>query len=188
MSKAVYLIMEKSDNNRYYVGSSIDIERRMKRYHHKQRADRFIDRSLNKHGFSTFYKYIFNMSDDISDYELKLWEGFYIRLFGSYHYENEMGMNLIKNPQEAPSINENSRRKISKANKGIKKQWLSEKNKNNKYGLGRTGSLSPISKKVIFIETGKIFESITDAANFLNITRPAMAYRIKNQINLYRFV
>lgn len=188
MSKGIYLIMEKTDNNRYYVGSSIDIHRRMKGYYQKQRADRFIDRSLNKYGFSSFYKHIFYFPDDISKNELRLWEGFYIRLFGSYYFENEMGMNLVKNPQEAPSFDENSRRKISIANKGLKKEWLSEKNKNNKFCQGRTGEKHPMSKKVLYIPENKVFHSFKDCADYICVSRTTIKDRINSNHKDYKLI
>ena len=124
--KAVYILMESSQTNKYYVGSSMDLSTRFKSYNRKQRGNRIIDNSLNKYGFDSFYKYVVNFEDSIKEADLRLWEGFYIRLFGSYHYENEDGMNLVKNPNTAPSMDENVKKKISNKCKGIKKEWLED--------------------------------------------------------------
>ena len=186
--KAVYILMESSQTNKYYVGSSMDLITRFKSYNRKQRGNRIIDNSLNKYGFDSFYKYVVNFEDSIEESDLRLWEGFYIRLFGSYHYENEDGMNLVKNPNTAPSMDENVKKKISNKCKGIKKEWLSIRNKDNKFGLGRKGSLSAVSKKVLCLKNNIIFESITEASKFYNISRPGMAYKIKNNENLFKLI
>lgn len=187
-SKGIYVLMESKGTNRYYVGSSMDLETRLKSYSHKQRGKRIIDNSLNKYGFDSFYKYVIKFEDNITEKELRLWEGFYIGLFGSYHYENECGMNLVNKPTMSPSTDYNTKQKISNACKGIKKPWLSERNKNNKYGLGRTGELHPLSKKVLNLQTGQIFESIKDAADFYNISRPGMRFRINTKSNVFKYL
>lgn len=186
--KAVYLIVENVGSNRYYVGSSIDIDRRFMSYYNKQRGKRIIDHSLNKHGFNNFSKYIFELPNDITNREMMLWEGFYIRLFGSYHYKNELGMNLMETPLEVPSHNQNARNKISLANKGIKKEWLSKNNLNNKYALGRTGAKHPNSKKVLFIPENKIFDSFQDCANYICVSRTTIRDRINSKHKDFKLI
>ena len=41
--KAVYILMESSQTNKYYVGSSMDLSTRFKSYNRKQRGNRIID-------------------------------------------------------------------------------------------------------------------------------------------------
>jgi len=186
--KGIYILVENSGSNKYYVGSSMDLDTRFKSYGRKQRGKRIIDYALNKYGFDSFIKYVIPFKNDTTEYELRMWEGFYIRLFGSYHKENEDGMNLVKNPNLAPSTDEEVRKKISAATKGIKKKWLSERNKNNKYAQGRTGELHPLSKKILILQTGQIFESIKDAADFYNMSRQGMRYRINNNPHIYKYL
>lgn len=187
-SKGIYILMESKGSNRYYVGSSMDLDTRFRSYTHKQRGKRIIDNSINKYGFDSFYKSIIRFNDNTTEKELRLWEKFYIGLFGSYHYENEDGMNLVNNPTLSPSSNENVKQKISIACKGLKKEWLSIRNKNNKYALGRHGEKHPMSKKVLILQSKQIFDSIQDAANYFNISRPAMSYRINKNNNMYKFI
>jgi group I intron endonuclease len=186
--KAVYLIVENLGSNRYYVGSSIDIDRRFMSYYNKQRGKRIIDYSLNKHGFNNFSKHIFELPNDITNYEMMLWEGFYIKLFGSYHYKNDLGMNLMETPTEVPSHNQNARNKISLANKGVKKEWLSKNNLNNKYALGRTGAKHPNSKKILFTPENKTFESIKDCSDYLRISRQAIRYKLNINHKDYKLI
>ena len=147
-----------------------------------------IDYSLNKYGFDNFYKHTFELPNDITKHEMMLWEGFYIRLFGSYHYKNELGMNLMETPLEVPSHDQNARNKISLANKGAKKQWLSINNLNNKYALGRTGAKHPNSKKILFIPQNVIYDSIKDLSDYLRISRQAIRYRLNINHKDYKLI
>ena len=187
-SKGVYILLENRGNNRYYVGSSMDLKTRFKSYRHKQRGKRMIDYSINKYGFDSFFKYVIEFKEDISENELRMWEGFYIRLLGSYHYENEFGMNLIKNPTMSPSCDINVKKKISESLKGIKRDWLSERNKGNKFALGRTGEKHHFSKRVINLKTNTIFESIKDLADYNKTNRTSMKNIINKNQDIYKYL
>lgn len=186
--KGIYVLMESKGENRRYVGSSLDLDTRLGSYYNKQRGKRIIDHSINKYGFDSFIKYIIPFEDSITEYELRMWEGFYIKLFASYHYEFEDGMNLVDKPNLCPSKHKEVKQKISESCKGIKKEWLSERNKGNKYSYGRTGELHPLSKKVINLQTRQIFNSIKDAGDFYGVSRTTMRYRIKRNLNEFKYL
>jgi hypothetical protein len=129
-----------------------------------------------------------------------LWEQFYIGLFGTYNKDNKDGMNLVRNPTKAISKDPLVANKISKTHKGkilsekhkesiriatkgkinlgVKRPYLSQRNKLIKPALGRTGDLHPMSKKVLYIPENKIFESFQDCANYLCVSRPTIKNRI----------
>lgn len=187
------------ENGRTYVGSTININKRFREY--KNNSDkRFATNCINKHGFDNFYKLIIDLGD-VSYKEMLLWEQFYIGLFGTYHKDNKHGMNLVRNPNFAISkdplvakkisdthkgkiLTESHKEAIRKSTKGlinigIKRPYLSERNKIVKPALGRTGEKNPMSKKILYIPDNKIFDSLTDCGSYLCVSRVT----IKNRIN-----
>lgn len=208
INECVYLLNRLSDEPKAYVGSTINLKRRFAAYK-KNSSKTYVEKVINKHGWDSFQKIIINVRAN-SEKELRLWEGFYISLFGTYKYDNpEFGMNIVQYPTLAISTDPLVSKKISESmkgrvlsdktkdkiklstkgiNKGSKRPYLSERNKQIKPALGRTGSKHPLSKKILYIPENKIFESIKDLSNYLGITRPAARSRIKYNPKMYKFL
>jgi group I intron endonuclease len=183
---------------RTYVGSTKNLSKRFYQYRNNN-DNRFSTKTINKYGFDNFYKLIIDLGD-ITYEEMLLWEQFYIGLFGTYNKDNKDGMNLVRNPTKAISKDPLVANKISKTHKGkilsekhkesiriatkgkinlgVKRPYLSQRNKLIKPALGRTGDLHPMSKKVLYIPENKIFESFQDCANYLCVSRPTIKNRI----------
>jgi group I intron endonuclease len=185
-------------DGRTYVGSTKNLSKRFYQYRNNN-DNRFSTKTINKYGFDNFYKLIIDLGD-ITYEEMLLWEQFYIGLFGTYNKDNKDGMNLVRNPTKAISKDPLVANKISKTHKGkilsekhkesiriatkgkinlgVKRPYLSQRNKLIKPALGRTGDLHPMSKKVLYIPENKIFESFQDCANYLCVSRPTIKNRI----------
>lgn len=208
-NKYIYFFDLLSHNEgRTYVGSTININKRF--YLYKNNKDkRFCTNTIEKYGFDNFYKLIIDLGD-ISYEEMLLWEQFYIGLFGTYHKENKNGMNLVRNPTKAISKDplvakkisesrkghimlESTKQKISNTNKGkvhigVKRPYLSERNKKIKPALGRVGDKHPMSKKVLYIPENKLFHSFTDCATYLCVSRPTIKNRINSNHKDYKLI
>ena len=81
-----------------------------------------------------------------------------------------------------------SRSTKGKVNIGIKRPYLSERNRLVKPALGRTGEKHPMSKKVLYLPDNQVFNSIKDASDYFGISRPGMAYKIKTQPLTYKYL
>ena len=205
----VYLFNKMTGEPSAYVGSTFNINRRYKDYQ-KKCSTRYVERSIIKHGWDSFQK-IEILICDSDEKKLRAWEGFYIGLFGTYIKDNpEFGMNIVRNPKMAISKDPIVARKISKAQKGrvmpieqrnklssvmkgvvhvgIKRPYLSERNKVVKPALGRVGDKHPMSKKVFCIFDNKTFDSIKDAGDYYGFTRQGTKYRIKTQPHNYKYI
>ena len=195
-------------DGRTYVGSTKNIKKRFREYTNYN-DKRFCTNTIKKYGFENFYKLIIQLGD-VSYKEMLLWEQFYIGLFGTYHKENKHGMNLVRNPTEAISkdplvakkislsrtgqkMAESTKLKISnlfkgKINVGVKRPYLSERNKTIKPALGRVGDKHPMSKKVLYIPENKIFHSFQDCADYICVSRPTIANRINSNHKDYKLI
>jgi group I intron endonuclease len=206
---SVYLINKIDGEPKAYVGSTVNIDKRFKAYKSKLK-NTYVERSITKNGWDSFQKVIIPINVR-NEKELRLWEGFYIGLFGTHKNNNpEFGMNIIKNPTLAISSEPSVAKKISetktgsklseehkekiksstkgKINIGIKRPYLSERNKIIKPALGRTGSKNPMSKKVLYISENKTFESIKELGDYFGISRQAVRYRIKQNPLIYKYL
>jgi group I intron endonuclease len=207
-NQCVYLLNRLVGEPKAYVGSTFNYKRRFAAYKNNS-GKAYIEKVINKHGWNSFQKIIINVKVD-SEKELRLWEGFYISLFGTYKDNNpDFGMNIVQYPTLAISTDPLVSKKISESmkgkvlseetknkiklntkgiNKGVKRPYLSERNKIIKPALGRTGSKHPLSKKILYVPDDIIFESIKDLADYLGITRPAARSRIKYNPKIYKFL
>lgn len=207
--QCVYLLNRLVEEPKAYVGSTVNKYKRFKAYC-SGLSNTYIERSVKKHGWDAFQKIEINVNAS-TEAELRAWEGFYIGLFGTYVNDNEeFGMNLVRHPTLAISKDPEVAKKISKSKKGmiwseesklklsnstkgkvnigIKRPYLSERNKIVKPALGRTGEKHPMSRKVLYVPENQIFNSIKEAGDYFNISRPGMAYRIKNEPLIYRYL
>ena len=206
--QCVYLLNKMVGEPGAYVGSTVNKYKRFKAYQ-SGLDNTYVERSITKNGWDAFQKVEIDVKAS-SEKELRAWEGFYIRLFGTYKNDNpEFGMNLVKDPVLAISKDPEVAKKISESrkgqrlseehkqkiregtkgiNSGVKRPYLSERNKSVKPALGRTGSKNPMSKKLLYVPENQLFESITDAAQYFGVSRPAIASRIKYNPTIYKFV
>jgi hypothetical protein len=193
---------------RTYVGSTINIKKRFNEYR-TNKENRFATNSIRKYGFDNFYKLVINLKD-VTYKEMLLWEQFYIGLFGTYHKENENGMNLVRNPTKAISKDPLVAKKISDSKKGVKmseenkekirlgtkgkihlgvkRPYLSERNKLTKPMLGVIGENNPSSKKIFYGPENKIFNSRKELGDYLNLTAQAITYRMRIYPNDYKYI
>jgi hypothetical protein len=206
--QCVYLLNKMVGEPGAYVGSTVNKYKRFKAYQ-SGLDNTYVERSITKNGWDAFQKVEIDVKAS-SEKELRTWEGFYIRLFGTYKNDNpEFGMNIVKDPALAiskdpgvarkiseshrgKSLSEETKIKIRKATKGInigiKRPYVSERNKITKPALGRTGSEHPMSKKVLYVPENKIFESIKDVGDYFGVTRQAIRSRIKYNPFKYKYL
>jgi group I intron endonuclease len=205
--QCVYLLNRIIGEPKAYVGSTVNKYKRFKAYQYGLTTT-YVERAITKNGWDSFQKVEIDVKAS-TEKELRAWEGFYIKLFGTYKNDNpEFGMNLVKNPTLAISKDSEVSGKISIANKGkrrteeqkkrtsdlmkgkvnigIKRPYLSERNKIVKPALGRTGEKHPMSKKVLHIPDDQVFNSVKEAGDYFGITRQSMMYRIKTQPSIYK--
>ncbi|MCZ2207993.1 hypothetical protein, partial [Cylindrospermopsis raciborskii] len=99
----------------------------------------------------------------------------------------------ISNSRKGQKLTNEHKEKIRKSTKGkinigVKRPYLSERNKKIKPALGRTGSNHPMSKKILYIPENKVFESIKDAGDYFGVSRQAMRSRIKYNPLKYKYL
>ena len=206
--QCVYLLNKMVGEPGAYVGSTVNKYKRFKAYQ-SGLNNTYIERSITKNGWNAFQKIEIDVKAS-SEKELRAWEGFYIRLFGTYKNDNPgFGMNLVKDPVLAISKDPEVAKKISESkkgqrlseehkqkiregtkgvNSGIKRPYLSERNKHTKPTFGRTGSKHPMSKKILYIPENKTFESVKEAGDYFGISRQALGYRIKHNPLKYKYL
>lgn len=204
---SVYLINRLVGDPAAYVGSTTNLNRRISEHSRRGVITSFYgNRIVNN--IKDFQVVGIDVGAKDSK-ELKSWERFYISLFGTYSGENEdFGINIVKDPSlsisKEPIVScrisssnkgrvtpEETKEKIRASTKGkihlgVKRPYLSERNKIIKPTLGRVGEMHPMSKKIEDFNSGIIFESIKDAADYYGISRQGMRYRIKCTPNMYK--
>lgn len=207
--QCIYLLNKLIDEPAAYVGSTMNKYKRFRAYQSGLKST-YVERSITKNGWDAFQKIEITVSA-ANEKELRAWEDFYIGLFGTYKNDNpDFGMNVVRHPVLAISKDPEVAKKISnsrkgqkltnehkekirkstkgKINIGVKRPYLSERNKKIKPALGRTGSKNAMSKKILYVPENKEFESITEVAKYFNVSRPAIASRIKYNPNKYKFL
>lgn len=207
--QCVYLLNKLIDYPSAYVGSTMNKHKRFNTYQ-KGLKNTYVERSIAKNGWDAFQKIEIEV-DAKDEKELRAWEDFYIGLFGTYKNDNpSFGMNVVRHPTLAISkdpevakkisnskkgqkLSEEHKEKIRKStkgiiNKGIKRPYLSERNKIVKPALGRTGEKHPMSKKILYVPENKIFNSITELGIYFKMSRQAIKYRILQNPLKYKFL
>lgn len=206
--QCIYLLNKLIDDPAAYVGSTMNKYKRFKAYQGGLKST-YIERSITKNGWDAFQKIEINV-DAKNEKELRAWEDFYIGLFGTYKNDNpDFGMNVVRHPVLAISKDPEVAKKISDSrkgqllseehkkriregtkgiNKGVKRPYLSERNKLVKPALGRTGEKHPMSKKILYVLENKVFNSITELGAYLGVTRQAIRSRIKYNPLIYKYL
>lgn len=140
-------------NGKIYIGQTTKSLSERKRgywieYKYKTANCRLIIKAMKKYGFG---KFIFEVlkEDILSKEEMDDLERFYIQKFNSTNksvgYNIELGGNSVGKHAESTKL------KISIAQQGSKNHMF-----------GKTGKLSPSSKPIIDLTTGKIYDSATE--------------------------
>lgn len=208
-AQCVYLINKLVGEPAAYVGSTVNKYKRFKAYQLGQ-TNTYVERSITKNGWEAFQKIEIDVKTS-NEKELRAWEGFYIGLFGTYKNDNPgFGMNIVRNPTLAISKDPEVAKKISnsrkgqllsdehkeriknstrgKVNLGIKRPYLSERNKLVKPMLGKKGAECSMSKKILYVPENKVFESITEVGAYFGVTRQAIRSRIKYNPLKYKYL
>lgn len=157
-------------NGKHYIGLSKHIFRRWKEHSYLiPKSDKPLYRAIRKYGIENFS---FHIVEECPAYKLSEREIYWTDKYKSFTdgYNVTSGGYTPNNvspevQQKIKMINvgrvmkEETKRKISLAQKGIPR--LTD---NQKQALKKS-----ISKKVICVETGMIFQSITEAANYVGV-------------------
>ncbi len=149
-------------NNKKYIGQTCNIEKRWE-YNgcHYKNSFKFYS-ALIKYGWNNFDHVI--LKENLFLEEANFWESYYINYYNSI----ENGYN-IKTGGSCGSPSKEQKEKIKKSNK---QTWLEKVNKigkDNYIKQCRDAQQNITSKKVICIETQKIYNSISEASRETNI-------------------
>ena len=204
--KGVYLWLN-NINNKIYVGSSVNLTTRFYKYYSVKNLtlhNTTINNALLKYGFSNFslaiIEYIANKEDIIKreQYYLDLLKPEYniLKIAGSrlgYKHREET-LELFKKRK----LTEEARKNLSIASTGrILTPEIREKLSNKRKGIRLSEEtrakisdaaikLVGVKLNIINIETNEIlsFNSLTNAANYLNVSRTAISKALKTGKNL----
>lgn len=184
MEYIVYMHRNKI-NNKVYIGQTcMSLKKRWQngRGYYTQ----IFGRAIKKYGWDNFEHVILeqNLTKEQADEKEKYWIKFYNSTDTSYGYnvstggskeykvknqwdeqkKKEYSDRMKKRWEDHPEMHEEKRKLIIKINK-----QLDRTGKNNSmYGRDRKGANAGNKKRVQCIETGQIFETITDAAKWSN--------------------
>ena len=147
-------------NGKIYIGQSVHIRQRWsehkKELRHNRHKNKYLQRAWNKYGEENFKHEILELC---SVEELDSREQYYINLYRTLDENN--GYNLISNEKGCRQVSDFTRDKLRE---------------------NATGSNNPNSKKVICLETNKIYECMAQAGrdygiDYTNIYRCCMHQR-----------
>lgn len=157
-------------NNKKYVGQSIDIKCRLRKHFVKlrngQHENRHLQRSFNKYGEENFKSYIL---EECSQEKLNDREKFWIKKINSYGdgFNLTIGGDGINGWKADEEFKKHMSEIVSgKKNPNYGHKWTDEMKHNlSKQRKGKYENESnPNSKKIICVETLKIYNTINDAS------------------------
>ena len=134
-------------NGKIYIGQSKQIRQRWtehkKELRHNRHRNEYLQRAWNKYGEENFKHEVLELcpEEDLDDMEC-----YYIKLYDSFN--NSKGYNLTSGGKRRKEYSASTREKLR---------------------INGTGSNNPNSKKVICLETKKIYESMAQAGEDYNI-------------------
>lgn len=122
------------------------------------------------------------LKDNLTENEANYWEKYYIKKYNTY-YENENynGYNMTTGGSSAKYYhrggNKNQHHSEETKNKirdSVKEYWKTHNHKWSEESLkklskAKSGSNNPLSKKVMCVETGEIFNCLREAAEFVGL-------------------
>lgn len=176
----IYKITNKI-NGKSYIGKSVDIYRRWENEKHFVSVNKHLKSAFKKYGFDNFS---FEILEECEKEKLDEKEIYYISLFDVIN--KEKGYNMTFGGTGGKLTDEAvEKMKKTKKEKGYTKYWLNkkipddirEKISKNISGeknpfFNKKGKNSPNHKIVKCIELNKIFNSLKEAAEFVNIKAP----------------
>ena len=163
MAKLYYVYMHNNKiNNKKYVGQTCNIKKRWE-YNgcHYENSFKFY-KALIKYGWNNFDHII--LKENLSLEEANFWESYYINYYNSI----ENGYN-IRTGGSCGNLSEEQKEKIKKSNKQTWLKKIEKIGKDNYIKQYRNAQQDITSKKVICVETQKIYNSISEASRETHI-------------------
>lgn len=175
-------------NNKVYIGITTKTLEHRKRIHIRdsKTKDTYFYRALRKYGENNFEWEIIDTAETIE--ELEDLERYYIKLYGSFN-NKEKGYNSTSGGHNLYELTDEEKHNRSERAKGknnpmygvespMKGKHFSEEHKNkisnalkNSYRPHVIGSNNPSAKKVINLDTGEVFETLSEASKKYGISR-----------------
>lgn len=166
-------------NNKVYIGQTT--RERLRKYEHKKatKDNTYFHKAVLKYGIDNFsYEILFKVTGwdkDLVCKVLNMWESYYVALYQSNSID--YGYNLTSGGDSCYSTTEYAKQKMREGwNNQAVKERASISHKGNKNGM--YGTKAPNRKRIKCIETGEVFESIKQAAQWLNT----------KEVNMYNFL
>jgi group I intron endonuclease len=177
--------------NKVYIGQTKQsITRRLKQHlYDSKRTDTKLSRSIRKYGIDSFKIEVIVSGEFNRDFSDEL-ERHYIQLFSST--VDTCGYNIKPGGNSVP-MSQETKYKISLKLRGMKMPIRCHYSDVDRYGLNKAeevklkrslthvGALNPKSVKVKIVEIDKTFDTIKDAAAFLNIHWKTLSRRLRGK-------
>lgn len=155
----IYLIKNKI-NNKIYIGQTVNtFDERYKGDLQKYTHNIHLKRSIEEYGIENFY---IDKEFDVaySKEELDKLEDMYIKIYNTT--DKKYGYNMMFGGSNGKHTEE-SKAKISESNKG-----------ENNHFYGKSGIMSPVSKRVICLNDNSVFDTCKEASVFYNVDRSTL--------------
>lgn len=117
----------------------------------------FIDPNSSTHGYK----------------QIQLWKN---GKYKTFRWHRLIALTFIPNPNNLPEVNHKDENKFNNAVDNL--EWC-ERNYNHNYGTRNERTAKNNMKKVICVETGEIFESVSSAAASVNRCANTMSKHLK---------
>ena len=162
-------------NNKVYIGQTT--RERLRKYEHKNtnKDNTYFHKAVLKYGYDNFsYQVLYKVkgwNKDLICEVLNFMETYYINLYNST--DNEYGYNLTTGGDSNYSVNNYVKQKMREGwNNELVKEHASEIHKGCRNGM--YGIAPPNRKKIMCVEENIVFESIKQAAQWLNVKEENM--------------
>ena len=126
-----------------YIGKDSNIHINLRDKQHYADDSQVINRILRNDKEGRYEYHVIKTMENPSDLELDTAERYYIKLFGTYHYENPEGMNFTKGGEKSYGIETEAKidrtKVINKINSTYKGERDGKKQKHGVYTFGNDG-------------------------------------------------
>jgi group I intron endonuclease len=187
----VYILVNKI-NQKKYIGQTTRPYFKRMREHLSCSSSLLLQRAIKKYGKENFIfctLYIAYTKKDLDALEIEAIKKFSSQIPAGYniapgglgHLGNKSWLGRCHSKETKIKIG-NSLKGKARSLESRKKQSASVTGKNNpNFGQGEkiAGKLSVFAKKVICIETGRVFDTLTEASNYLGITPGTLCGHLK---------